>query len=97
MVGCGNTVGNGNGPAPDGNAKCNMACKGNAAELCGGRNRLTLYENLASGIGKRGLAYNDNNPNKSAVYANMFKGYSKVSWGYDWGFPSHGLDSYFEL
>lgn len=96
---------NGNGPAPDGNAQCNMACNGNAAEMCGGPNRLTVYQSTssggttppASGTGKRGLPYNNNNPSANAVYANMFRGYSKISWAYDWGYPSWGLDAFFEL
>jgi hypothetical protein len=40
---CGNTLSNGGGPAPDGNAGCNMACNGNAAEMCGGSNRMNLF------------------------------------------------------
>jgi hypothetical protein len=47
--------------------------------------------------GKRGIAYNNNNPSRNAVYANLFKGNSKVSWGYDWGYPSWNLDASFEL
>jgi hypothetical protein len=47
--------------------------------------------------GKRGLAYNNNNPDDNATYANLFKGYSSVTWGYDWGYPSYDLDSSFEL
>lgn len=47
--------------------------------------------------GKRGIAYNNNNPSSDSVYANLFKGNSKVSWGYDWGYPSWSLDSSFEL
>jgi glucan 1,3-beta-glucosidase len=42
-IGCGNAIVNGGGPAPDGNAGCNMACKGNSAETCGGGNRLDVY------------------------------------------------------
>lgn len=77
-----------------------MACNGNAAEICGGPNRLTVFQSSPSsgtGIGKRGLAYNNNNPSANAVYANMFKGYNKISWAYDWGYPSWGLDTFFEL
>lgn len=33
----------GGAPAPDGNTGCNMACSGNATEMCGGPNRLTLW------------------------------------------------------
>jgi hypothetical protein len=39
---CDNSIKNG-GPAPDGDANCNMACKGDATETCGGSNRLNLY------------------------------------------------------
>jgi hypothetical protein len=46
---------------------------------------------------KRGIAYNNNNPSGNAVYANLFKGHTKVSWAYDWGYPSWNLDSSFEL
>jgi hypothetical protein len=82
-----------------------MACNGNAAEKCGGPNRLTVYQSTSSGgstsppsgTGKRGLAYNNNNPSGNATFANMFKGYSKISWAYDWGYPSYGLDASFEL
>ncbi|KAM0476202.1 hypothetical protein ACHAPX_006619 [Trichoderma viride] len=40
---CGNSLANGNTIAPDGNTGCNMACAGNAAESCGGSNRLDVY------------------------------------------------------
>ncbi|KAL7928405.1 glycoside hydrolase family 55 protein [Trichoderma chlorosporum] len=40
---CGNSLANGATIAPDGNAQCNMACAGNAAETCGGSNRLDIY------------------------------------------------------
>ncbi|KAJ6012233.1 hypothetical protein N7522_002588 [Penicillium canescens] len=46
---------------------------------------------------KRGIAYNNNNPSGNAVYANLFKGHTKVSWAYDWGYPSWNLDSSFEF
>jgi len=72
-----------------------MTCDGDTAEICGGPNRLSFYEYSATG--KRGLAYNNNNPTANAVYANLFAGYSKITWGYDWGFPSWGLNSSFEL
>ncbi|KAE9363009.1 glycoside hydrolase family 128 protein [Stipitochalara longipes BDJ] len=49
------------------------------------------------GTGKRGLAYTDGNPDGNAAYANLFVGYPKISWGYDWGYPSQGLDPYFEF
>lgn len=85
-----------------------MACNGNSAETCGGPNRLTTFQNGGSGTipsnptnpsksGKRGLAYNNNNPFGDATLANLLKGYSKITWGYDWGFPSFGLDSNIEL
>jgi len=80
-----------------------MPCKGNTAEICGGSNGLSVYKYGSSstpppsGTGKRGLAYNNNNPAGNAEYANLFKGYSSVSWGYDWGYPAYNLDSSFEL
>ncbi|KAI9650547.1 hypothetical protein NHQ30_000564 [Ciborinia camelliae] len=101
---CGNSIVNGNGPAADGNAGCNMACNGNSGETCGGPNRLTAFQSGGTGTtpspsksGKRGLAYNDNNAYKDATLANLLKGYSKITWGYDWGFPSHSLDSSIEF
>ena len=101
LLGCGNDIVNGGGPAPDGNAGCNMACDGNSAETCGGPNRLDVYQYSSgggsTGTGKRGLAYNNNNPAGNAEYANLFTGYSKITWGYDWGYPSYDLDSSFEL
>ena len=40
---CDNQFENGGGPAPDGNAQCNMACNGNPSETCGGPNRLDVF------------------------------------------------------
>ncbi|KAK8232248.1 hypothetical protein HDK90DRAFT_467432 [Phyllosticta capitalensis] len=40
---CDNQLRNGGGPAPDGNANCNMACNGNSTQICGGPNRLTMF------------------------------------------------------
>jgi hypothetical protein len=40
---CANEILNGGGPAPDGNALCNMTCYGNSTEICGGPNRLSLF------------------------------------------------------
>lgn len=97
-VGCGNSIINGGAPASSG---CDMNCNGNSAQICGGANRLSVYKSGASSTplttGKRGLAYNNNNPSKNAQYANLFVGQSKVTWGYDWGFPSWDLSSTFEL
>ncbi|KAG0650392.1 WSC domain-containing [Hyphodiscus hymeniophilus] len=95
---CGNALVNGGAPVSDG---CNMACNGNSAETCGGSNRLNVYQDTSpstpTSTGKRGLVYNNNNPAANAEYADLFKGYSKISWGYDWGFPSFGLDASFEF
>lgn len=77
-----------------------MPCKGNTAEICGGPNRLSLFQYSGSGSAssaKRGLSYNNNNPYGNAAYANLFEGYQKVSWGYDWGYPSWGLAPTFEF
>ncbi|KAL8826061.1 MAG: hypothetical protein Q9191_004032 [Dirinaria sp. TL-2023a] len=38
---CGVVLGNGTASAPD--TDCNMPCKGNPGEICGGRSRLNLY------------------------------------------------------
>ncbi|KAF2752327.1 copper radical oxidase [Sporormia fimetaria CBS 119925] len=40
---CGNQITYGAGPAPDGEAHCNMPCDGNKQEICGGPNRLTFF------------------------------------------------------
>jgi hypothetical protein len=40
---CDNQLENGGGPAPDGNAQCDMACNGNPSEICGGPDRLNMY------------------------------------------------------
>jgi hypothetical protein len=45
---CDTSFHNGGGPALDGNAQCDMACNGNAAETCGGPNRLNVYSYTAS-------------------------------------------------
>lgn len=77
-----------------------MQCAGDSAETCGGPNRLDVYQYASSSTasgGKRGLAYNNNNPSGNAIYANLFEGYDKITWGYDWGFPSWSLGSQFEL
>src|SRR5207248_1364864 len=47
---CDNVLRNGGGPAPDGSTGCNMACNGNAAEICGGANRLSLYTASGSSV-----------------------------------------------
>lgn len=39
----GTFVQNGAGPAANGDVDCSMACLGNAAETCGGSNRLDMY------------------------------------------------------
>ena len=41
--------------------------------------------------GKRGLNYNN------ATWANYFTGYPQITWGYNWGWPSNGLDASFEF
>ncbi|KAJ9116297.1 hypothetical protein QFC22_004737 [Naganishia vaughanmartiniae] len=40
----------GGGPAPDGDAQCNMKCSGNQAQLCGGPNRLAVWEAASATI-----------------------------------------------
>ena len=46
---CGNALQNGGALAPDGNTLCDMTCDGNAAEICGGPDRLTLYSYSSGG------------------------------------------------
>jgi hypothetical protein len=41
---CDNQIRNAGGPAPDGEAQCNMPCNGNQTDMCGGSNRLTLFK-----------------------------------------------------
>ena len=41
---CDNTIAASGTLAPDGNAGCNMACAGSASEICGGSNRLTMFQ-----------------------------------------------------
>lgn len=41
---CDNSLKGTGAPAPDGEAQCNMACSGDATEICGGPNRLTLWK-----------------------------------------------------
>ncbi|OQN97693.1 hypothetical protein B0A48_16013 [Cryoendolithus antarcticus] len=41
---CGFSFENGGGPAPDGNAGCSFVCEGDNTELCGGSNRLSMFE-----------------------------------------------------
>ena len=41
---CGNSIGGSGGPAADGDALCNMPCSGNSEQMCGGPNRLNVYE-----------------------------------------------------
>lgn len=40
---CDSIIRNSGGPAPDGNALCDMACSGDASEICGGPNRLNMF------------------------------------------------------
>ncbi|KAK4580137.1 hypothetical protein LTR86_000340 [Recurvomyces mirabilis] len=41
---CGSSFDNGGGVASDGNAGCSFACAGNSSEICGGSQRLSMYE-----------------------------------------------------
>jgi hypothetical protein len=43
---CDNTIQTPGGPAPDGDAQCNMPCAGDNTEMCGGSNRLNLFKYL---------------------------------------------------
>jgi hypothetical protein len=45
---CGNTIQSPGARAPDGSVGCNMACNGNAAEMCGGSNRMNFF--AAAGV-----------------------------------------------
>ena len=44
---CGNTFSNGGAPTPAGD--CSMTCSGNSSEICGGPNRLNVYNLTGSG------------------------------------------------
>lgn len=52
---------------------------------------LTLAPRVTAASGKRGLSYND------ATWANYFAGNSEITWGYNWGWPSNGLDASLEF
>ena len=52
---------------------------------------LFALASIATAQGKRGLNYNN------ATWANYFKGYPQITWGYNWGWPSNGLDPSFEF
>jgi len=78
---CGNTIMNGGGPAPDGNAYCNMPCNGNASEICGGPNRLTFYyynagAPIASGTTTTGSAIATTTSSSTAAYPTLPTGWS---------------------
>ena len=47
---CDNAPQNYGGPATDGSIGCNMACQGNADELCGGPGRLNVYQFNSTGL-----------------------------------------------
>ncbi|KAK4696852.1 hypothetical protein P7C71_g1135, partial [Lecanoromycetidae sp. Uapishka_2] len=47
--------------------------------------------NADTGTGKRGLAYNPTSPN-----LDIFEGYSKITWGYNWDSNPAGLPSKFQ-
>ena len=51
----------------------------------------TSAKNTASSGGKRGLAYNPSSPD-----LNIFDGFSKVTWGYNWDSASAGLPTQFQ-
>ena len=44
---CDSALQNDAGPAPDGEAKCTMPCNGDAQQMCGGPDRLNIYQNTA--------------------------------------------------
>lgn len=46
---CDNSFQNYGAPASDGSAGCNMNCQGNSGELCGGANRLNVYQYNSTG------------------------------------------------
>jgi hypothetical protein len=52
---------------------------------------LALASKATAAAGKRGLNYNN------ATWANYFVGNDEITWGYNWGWPSNGLDASFEF
>lgn len=50
---CDSEYRNGGGPAPDLGAGCNMACTGDTGEICGGPNRLSVYQLVTAEQKKR--------------------------------------------
>lgn len=55
---CGVVVGNGHGPADDGEVGCNMPCHGASGEYCGGSNRLTMWKKDDGVVEKRKVNLN---------------------------------------
>ncbi|KAH7126789.1 hypothetical protein B0J11DRAFT_526490 [Dendryphion nanum] len=66
---CGNSFVNGAGPAPDGNTYCNMPCKGNQQETCGGPNRLSAYQYVGDGISSSSTVVPPTTPTQPATTA----------------------------
>ena len=47
---CDNSAQNGGGPAADGNTGCSMQCQGDSNEICGGPDRLSVWEHNLTGL-----------------------------------------------
>ena len=65
---CGNWMTPNPGYAPQ--QECNMPCKGNAAEFCGGSGVLNLFTNQPSTINRRGLPKSINKFNPITITPN---------------------------
>ncbi|OCK86428.1 WSC-domain-containing protein [Lepidopterella palustris CBS 459.81] len=75
---CGNSFDNGGGPAPDGSVGCSFPCAGNSAEICGGSNRLSMYEyiNAAGVVATTPVASVTPTPTPSPVVASLPSGWT---------------------
>ena len=70
---CDNSLHNNGGPAPDGDTGCNMPCSGNANEICGGSNRLSLYAPTVTGWNSLGC-YTDNVQTRTLTHTVQISG-----------------------
>lgn len=68
---CGNALQNGGAPASDGEAGCNMACKGTVTETCGGPNRLTLWRYFTGNEGTQSSTLTSALPSSSRLSSSL--------------------------
>jgi len=61
---CGSAVSNGGAPAASG---CSMVCSGNSSEICGGPNRLNVYNYTGTGLPQSGTVNPNARPGRRSV------------------------------